>query len=90
MRRIREGQGAGAQLLRRGVLRGLAGCVAAGAVGAGSGMWPGRATAAGLRVVHRTGTDDATTVDPHKVGYPGETTITSDLFVGLTTLDARA
>ncbi len=41
-------------------------------------------------MVHRTGTDDATTVDPQKVGYPGETTITSDLFVGLTTLDAAA
>jgi ABC-type oligopeptide transport system substrate-binding subunit len=41
-------------------------------------------------VVHRAGTDDATTLDPHKVGYPGETTIMSDLFVGLTTLDVRA
>jgi oligopeptide transport system substrate-binding protein len=42
------------------------------------------------RVVHRAGTDDATTLDPHKVGYPGETTIMSDLFVGLTALDAEA
>ncbi len=41
-------------------------------------------------VVHRAGTDDATTLDPHKVGFPGETTIMSDLFVGLTTLDVRA
>lgn len=91
MTRIRGGRVAAADVLpRRGVLRGLAGCAAAGAVAAGPGLWPRRATAAGLRVVHRTGTDDATTVDPHKVGYPGETTITSDLFVGLTTLDARA
>ena len=45
---------------------------------------------AASRVVHRAGTDDATTLDPHKVGYPGETTIMSDLFVGLTTLDAAA
>lgn len=42
------------------------------------------------RVVHRAGTDDATTLDPHKVGYPGETTVMSDLFVGLTTLDEQA
>lgn len=41
-------------------------------------------------IVHRAGTDDATTLDPHKVGFPGETTIMSDLFVGLTTLDVRA
>ncbi len=46
--------------------------------------------AAARNVVHRAGTDDATTLDPHKVGFPGETTIMSDLFVGLTTLDARA
>lgn len=43
-----------------------------------------------LNIVHRAGTDDATTLDPHKVGYPGETTIMSDLFVGLTTLDILA
>ena len=48
--------------------------------------WPAHA----LNIVHRAGTDDATTLDPHKVGYPGETTIMSDLFVGLTTLDIRA
>lgn len=48
--------------------------------------WPVHA----LNIVHRAGTDDATTLDPHKVGYPGETTIMSDLFVGLTALDARA
>lgn len=41
-------------------------------------------------VLHRSLSDDATTVDPHKVGFPGETVIASDLFVGLTTLDARA
>ena len=48
------------------------------------------AAQAAQRVVHRAGTDDATTLDPHKVGFPGETTIMSDLFVGLTTLDAEA
>jgi oligopeptide transport system substrate-binding protein len=41
------------------------------------------------RVLHRAGTDDPTTIDPHKTAYPSETTIVSDLFVGLTTLDAR-
>ncbi len=41
-------------------------------------------------VLHRSLSDDATTVDPHKVGFPGETVIVSDLFVGLTTLDAKA
>jgi oligopeptide transport system substrate-binding protein len=45
---------------------------------------------AASRVVRRAGTDDATTLDPQKVGYPGETTIMSDLFVGLTTLDQQA
>jgi oligopeptide transport system substrate-binding protein len=48
------------------------------------------ATAPGRNVLHRSLSDDATTVDPHKVGFPGETVIISDLFVGLTTLDARA
>lgn len=47
-------------------------------------------SATARNIVHRAGTDDATTLDPHKVGFPGETTIMSDLFVGLTTLDARA
>jgi oligopeptide transport system substrate-binding protein len=41
------------------------------------------------RVLHRAGTDDPTTVDPHKAAYPGETTVISDLFVGLTTLDDK-
>lgn len=45
---------------------------------------------AAQRVLHRAGTDDATTLDPHKVAYPGEITFMSDLFVGLTTLDAEA
>ena len=43
-----------------------------------------------LRSVRRAGVDDITTLDPHKVGYPGETTVMSDLFVGLTTLNAAA
>jgi oligopeptide transport system substrate-binding protein len=47
-------------------------------------------TARARNVLHRSLSDDATTVDPHKVGFPGETVIISDLFVGLTTLDARA
>lgn len=50
----------------------------------------GVASHATQRVLHRAGTDDATTLDPHKVAYPGEITIMSDLFVGLTTLDAEA
>ncbi|MBK6598147.1 MAG: peptide ABC transporter substrate-binding protein [Proteobacteria bacterium] len=44
--------------------------------------------AAAERVLHRSGTDDPTTIDPHKVAYPGETTVMSDLFVGLAALDA--
>ena len=46
--------------------------------------------AAAERVVHRGGTDDPTTLDPHKVGFPGETTVMTDLFVGLTSLDPQA
>ncbi|HPF27885.1 MAG TPA: peptide ABC transporter substrate-binding protein [Steroidobacteraceae bacterium] len=42
------------------------------------------------RVLHRAGTDDPTTIDPHKFAYPGESTIVSDLFVGLAALDAEA
>ncbi len=42
------------------------------------------------RVLHRAGTDDPTTIDPHKFAYPGESTIVSDLFVGLSTLDQEA
>ncbi|MCB1623392.1 MAG: peptide ABC transporter substrate-binding protein [Pseudomonadales bacterium] len=49
-----------------------------------------RATDAAERVLHRANTDDPTTIDPHRVAYPGETTIMSDLFVGLTALDAAA
>jgi hypothetical protein len=48
--------------------------------------WPAHV----LNIVHRAGTDDATMLDPHKVGYPGETTIMSDLFGDQTTLDIRA
>lgn len=63
--------------------------VAVACLGAVAGLGAGAAQAA-MRVVHRAGTDDATTLDPHKVGFPGETTIMSDLFVGLTSLDERA
>jgi oligopeptide transport system substrate-binding protein len=43
--------------------------------------------AATERVFHRTGTDDPSTVDPHKVAFPGEQLVVLDLFVGLTTPD---
>jgi oligopeptide transport system substrate-binding protein len=46
--------------------------------------------ASARRVLHRSANDEATTLDPQKVGYPGETTLMSDLFVGLTELDAAA
>ncbi len=37
------------------------------------------------RILHRVGTDDPATVDPHKVSLPGEQLIVLDLFMGLTT-----
>jgi oligopeptide transport system substrate-binding protein len=55
-----------------------------------TGLAADPAAAETRNVVHRSVSDDATTVDPHKVGFPGETVIMSDLFVGLTTLDAKA
>lgn len=39
----------------------------------------------GERVLYRTGTDDPSTVDPHKVAFPGEQVVVFDLFMGLTT-----
>lgn len=45
--------------------------------------------AAAERVLHRTGTDDPATLDPHKVAFPGEQLVVFDLFEGLTTLDPR-
>jgi len=42
------------------------------------------------RVLHRGGTDDPASLDPHKIFLPSEFNIVSDLFVGLTTLDAAA
>lgn len=43
------------------------------------------------RVLHRVGTDDPATVDPHRVSLPGEQLITFDLFMSLTTpgMDGR-
>jgi oligopeptide transport system substrate-binding protein len=46
--------------------------------------------AAAERVLRRSGTDDPATLDPHRVAYPGEFNIISDLFTGLLTLDAEA
>jgi ABC-type oligopeptide transport system substrate-binding subunit len=46
---------------------------------------PPVAAATGERVLHRTGTDDPSTVDPHKVAFPGEQVVVFDLFMGLTT-----
>ncbi|NCW57595.1 MAG: peptide ABC transporter substrate-binding protein, partial [Gammaproteobacteria bacterium] len=39
------------------------------------------------RVFHRVGTDDPSTVDPHRVAVPGEQLIVFDLFMSLTTPD---
>lgn len=45
--------------------------------------------AAAERVFHRTGTDDPSTVDPHRFSFPGEQLVILDLFMGLTTPDMR-
>jgi len=42
------------------------------------------------RVLRRSGTEDPATLDPHRVAYPGEFNIISDMFIGLMTLDATA
>jgi len=39
------------------------------------------------RIFHRVGTDDPSTVDPHRVAVPGEQLIVFDLFMSLTTPD---
>ena len=49
---------------------------------------PGLAGAA-ERTLHRTGTDDPATVDPHKIAFPGEQLVVLDMFMGLTTYDPR-
>ncbi len=41
------------------------------------------------RTFHRTGTDDPSTVDPHKIAYPGEQLVVLDMFMGLTTYDSK-
>ena len=52
--------------------------------------WGGAGAALGAeRVLHRSGTDDPSTVDPHRVAFPGEYVIALDLFMGLTTPDPR-
>ena len=45
--------------------------------------------AAAERVLHRTGTDDPSTIDPHRIAFPGEQLVVIDLFIGLTTPDSR-
>jgi oligopeptide transport system substrate-binding protein len=42
------------------------------------------------KVLRRSGTDDPATLDPHRVAYPGEFNVISDLFTGLLTLDQQA
>ena len=46
-------------------------------------------TQAAERVLHRTGTDDPSTIDPHRIAFPGEQLVVIDLFIGLTTPDSR-
>lgn len=41
------------------------------------------------RIFHRVGTDDPSTLDPHKMAFPGEQLVVLDLFMGLTTPDMR-
>jgi len=60
-----------------------AGCVALLWLVALSCGLPGAAAAE--RVLHRTGTDDPSTVDPHRFAFPGEQLVVMDLFMGLTT-----
>jgi oligopeptide transport system substrate-binding protein len=49
----------------------------------------GLACASG-KVLHRSGTQDPATLDPHRFAFPGEVQIVSDLFLGLLTLDPEA
>jgi oligopeptide transport system substrate-binding protein len=49
----------------------------------------GGSAAAPERVFHRAGTDDPSTVDPHRFSFPGEQLVVLDLFMGLTTPDMR-
>lgn len=56
--------------------------LATAAVGAAS-------LAAAERTLHRTGTDDPATVDPHKIAFPGEQLVVLDMFMSLTTYDTR-
>ena len=53
-----------------------------------AGAGPSRAEAA-ERVLHRTGTDNPSTLDPHQISFPGEQLFILDLFTGLTTPDMR-
>ncbi|MCP5467341.1 MAG: peptide ABC transporter substrate-binding protein [Steroidobacteraceae bacterium] len=50
--------------------------------------WPLTTTAA-ERTLHRTGTDDPSTVDPHRIAFPGEQLVVLDLFMSLTTYDPQ-
>jgi oligopeptide transport system substrate-binding protein len=64
-----------------------AGCVALLWVAALACCLP--VAAAAERVLHRTGTDDPSTLDPHRFAFPGEQVVIVDLFMGLTTPDPR-
>jgi oligopeptide transport system substrate-binding protein len=64
-----------------------AGCVALLSLAALACCLP--VAAAAERVLHRTGTDDPSTLDPHRFAFPGEQVVIVDLFMGLTTPDPR-
>lgn len=53
------------------------------------GVAPAAPLAAAERTLHRTGTDDPATVDPHKIAFPGEQLVVLDMFMSLTTYDSR-
>ncbi|MFZ9708607.1 MAG: peptide ABC transporter substrate-binding protein [Steroidobacteraceae bacterium] len=56
---------------------------------AGTGTSPVLAAPLTDRVFHRVGTDDPSTLDPHRMAFPGEQLVVLDLFMGLTTPDMR-
>ena len=50
-----------------------------------AGLLAAPGASAAERVFHRSGTDDPSTVDPHRMAFPGEQLVVVDLFMGLTT-----
>ena len=60
-------------------------CLLLAALAAGS-PYTGRAA----DVIHRGGTGDPATLDPHRIVDPWESTVVMDLFIGLTSLDPGA